>query len=156
VHGVSNGVSSFQEAPVRTVIDILTEDHHLVDRLFDAYFASHDAAVAQRLGDVLVLHARIEGEFLYPFVRTAVRDGHVLASEAEDDHELVKAFVAEAEDTFGDALDELLLELRADVRVHQRWEEDDLFPVLVEQADPDALDALAVRIDAFRRSHTVA
>jgi hypothetical protein len=141
---------------VRSVIDTLTEDHHLVDRLFDAYFDAHDAAIALRLGDVLVLHARIESEFLYPFVRSAVRDGHVLAREAEDDHELVKAFVAEAEDTFGDALDELLLELRADVGVHQRWEEHDLFPVVLEQADPGALSALAARVDAFRRSHTVA
>jgi hemerythrin superfamily protein len=138
------------------VIEILIEDHHLIDRLFDAYFASHDPEVAQRLGDALVMHARLEEEFVYPFVRATVPDGRVLADEAEDDHELVKEFVAEAEDTFGDALDELVLELRADVGVHIRWEEHDLFPRLLETAERAALDALGVRIDAFKRSHTVA
>jgi hemerythrin superfamily protein len=138
-----------------TVIEVLTQDHRLVDRLFEHYAAARNEAAAVQLGDALVLHARIEEEFLYPLVRTTLVDGDRLAGEAEDDHEKVKEFVAEAEDTHGDALDELILELRTDVAVHSRWEEEDLFPRLVEVIDVGALQALADRIVAFKRSYAV-
>src|SRR5689334_16273001 len=91
-----------------TVIEVLTEEHRLLDRLFEHYAATHDPEAAAQLGDALVLHSRIEEEFLYPLVRTALVDGGHLSDEAEDDHEKVKQFVAEAEDTLGPALDELV------------------------------------------------
>jgi hemerythrin superfamily protein len=138
-----------------TVIEVLTEEHRLVDRLFEHYASARDVAAAIQLGDALVLHARIEEEFLYPLVRTALVDGDRLADEAEDDHEKVKEFVAEAEDTHGNALDELVLELRTDVAVHNRWEEEDLFPRLVEVIDVGAQQALAERILAFKRIQAV-
>jgi hypothetical protein len=139
-----------------TVIEVLTEEHRLLDRLFEHYAASHDPEAAAQLGDALVLHARIEEEFLYPLVRTALVDGDHLADEAEDDHEKVKQFVAEAEDTRGPALDELVLELRTDVAIHVRWEEEDLFPRLEDALDTDALEELASRVLAFKRSQPVA
>lgn len=139
-----------------TVIEVLTEDHRLVDRLFEHYAMSHDADVAAQIGDALVLHARIEEEFLYPLVRRLLVDGDRLADEAEDDHEKVKEFVAEAEDTRGAALDELIVELRADVGVHVRWEEEDLFPRIVDALDAGMQQELANRVLAFKRSQPVA
>jgi hemerythrin superfamily protein len=139
-----------------TVIELLTEEHRLVDRLFEHYFATRDSEAAEQLGDALVLHARVEEEFLYPLVRTALVDGDRLADEAEDDHEKVKAFVAEAEDTRGDALDELVQELRTDVAIHVRWEEADLFPRLADVLDAAAQQELASRMLAFKRSQPVA
>ena len=118
-----------------TVIELLTEDHRLVDRLFDHFAVARTTEAAEQLGDALVLHARIEEEFLYPLVRSAVVDGDRLAEEAERDHDAVKAFVAELEETRGDALDELVAELRADHSIHVRWEEEDLFPTLHEVLD---------------------
>src|SRR3954452_12980512 len=115
-----------------TFIAVLTEDHRLIDRLFGHYGAARTPDAAAQLGDALVLHARIEEEFLYPLVRTALLDGDHLGGQAEDDHEKVKQFVAEPEDTRGPALDELVLELRTDVAIHVRWEEEDLFPRLAE------------------------
>ena len=139
-----------------TVIEVLTEDHRLVDRLFEHYAVSHDPDVAAQIGDALVLHARIEEEFLYPIVRRLLVDGDRLADEAEDDHEKVKEFVAEAEDTRGTALDELIMELRADVGVHVRWEEEDLFPRIVDALDAGLQQELADRVLAFKRSQPVA
>src|SRR5262249_12113386 len=110
------------EATMPTVIELLTDDHRAIERLFDAYASSPDSEIALRLGDALVLHACVEEALLYPFVRTIYGAGERLADEAEDDHERVKAFVAEAEDTRGAALDELVSELRIDVGVHMRWE----------------------------------
>jgi hemerythrin superfamily protein len=138
-----------------TVIGLLTEDHRLVDRLFEHFASARDADAAAQLGDALLLHARVEEEFLYPLVREALVDGDRLADEAEDDHEKVKAFVAEAEDTYGNALDELVLELRTDVAVHIRWEEEDLFPRLAEVVDARAQEELATRMMAFKRSQPV-
>ena len=139
-----------------TMIELLMEDHRLVDRLFEHYASVRDDDAAAQLSDALVLHARIEEEFLYPLVRRALVDGDRLADEAEADHEKVKEFVAEAEDTHGVALDELIFELRTDVAVHIRWEEDDLFPRLAEVLDVGSMHELAERVLAFKRSQPVA
>ena len=138
-----------------TVIELLTEEHRLLDRLFEHCASVRTPDAAAQLGDALVLHARIEEEFLYPLARTLLVDGDRLAEEAEDDHEKVKEFVAEAEDTRGEALDELLAELRADVGVHVRWEEEDLFPRLREVLDIGAQQQLADQILAFKRRQPV-
>ena len=82
-----------------TVIELLTDDHRAIERLFDQYADTRDADVALRIGDTLVLHTCVEEAFLYPFVRAVFIAGDRLADEAEDDHEMVKDFVAEAEDT---------------------------------------------------------
>jgi hypothetical protein len=139
-----------------TVIELLTDDHRAIERLFDAYASSHDSEIALRLGDALVLHACVEDALLYPFVRTISDAGERLADEAEDDHERVKAFVAEAEDTRGVALDELISELRIDVGVHLRWEEEDLFPWLAGEVDAGTLCALAEQVMAFKGHEPVA
>jgi hemerythrin HHE cation binding domain-containing protein len=138
-----------------TFIEVLTEDHRLIDRLFGHYAAARSADAAAQLGDALLLHARIEQEFLYPLVRTALLDGERLTNEAEDDHEEVKAFVAEAEDTHGHALDELVFELQADVAMHVRWEEEDLFPRLTDVIDVGTQHQIAERVLAFKRSQPV-
>jgi hemerythrin superfamily protein len=138
-----------------TVIELLIEDHRLIDRLFEHYLFCRQQEAAAQLCDALVLHARIEAEFLYPLVRTSLVDGDRLADEAEDDHEKVKAFVAEAEDSYGDALEELMVELRADVGVHARWEEEDLFPRLSDVLDTETQHTLADRLLAFKRSQPV-
>jgi hemerythrin superfamily protein len=139
-----------------TFIAVLTEDHRLIDRLFGHYAAARTPDAAAQLGDALLLHARVEEEFLYPLVRTALLDGDRLTSEAEDDHEQVKAFVAEAEDTRGHALDELVFELQADVAMHVRWEEEDLFPRLADVIDLGTQHEIAERVLAFKRSQPVA
>jgi hemerythrin superfamily protein len=139
-----------------TIIQMLMEDHRIITSLFDEYEASRTPEVAMRLGDALVLHACVEEAFLYPLVRTALVGGQRLAYEAEDDHEKVKDFVAEAEDTRGDALDELIFELRYDVDVHMRWEEEDLFPRLAELLDEVTLHDVARRVLAFKRRQPVA
>jgi hemerythrin superfamily protein len=139
-----------------TFIEVLTEDHRLIDRLFEHYAAARSADAAAQLGDALLLHARVEEEFLYPLVRTTLVDGDRLTSEAERDHEQVKAFVAEAEDTRGHALDELVFELQADVSIHVRWEEEDLFPRLTDAIDLGAQHEIANRVLAFKRSQPVA
>ena len=138
-----------------TLIELLMEEHRLLDRLFEHYGSARNEDAAAQLGDALVLHARVEEEFLYPLVRTLV-DGNRLADEAEADHEQVQQFVAEAEDTRGAALDELVSELRADVAMHVRWEEEDLFPRLADELDVGTQQAVAERMLAFKRSQPVA
>jgi|SRR5690242_5057019 len=139
-----------------TVMEILTDDHRVIERLFDQYAETRTSEIALRLGDALVLHALVEEALLYPFVRAMFIAGDRLSDEAEDDHEKVKEFVAEAEDTHGAALDELVAELRIDVEDHIRWEEDDLFPLLAAEIDADTLCRLAERVMEFKRSQPVA
>jgi iron-sulfur cluster repair protein YtfE (RIC family) len=134
-----------------SIIELLEEDHRRVRALFAAFLAAHDPETGLRLGDALVLHACVEERFLYPLVRRALVGGDRLSDEAESDHEQVKSFVAEAEDTTGPALDELIDELQADVEVHMRWEEEDLFPRLVELVDQTVLQVVANRALAYMR-----
>ena len=138
-----------------TAIDVLTEDHATIERLFDEYTLAHTSASALRIGDAIVLHLAMEEMFLYPLVRTALADGARLVGEAASDHERVKAFVAEVEGTWGCALDELVGELRNDVAGHHRWEHEDLFPRVSEMLDAATLRDVGDRMVAFRRRQPV-
>jgi hypothetical protein len=136
-----------------TLIELLAAEHRRIRALFDAFETLRSREAALRLGDALVLHACVESAYLHPLVRSALAAGagEVFASESEDDHEKVKSFVAEADDTTGPALDELFEDLRVDVEVHMRWEEEDLFPLLREVVN-DALGRDVARLaDAYMR-----
>jgi hemerythrin superfamily protein len=137
------------------LFELLSTDHRNVNRLFVAFDADHDDAIAHEICDALTLHSEIEEQVLYPEVRRLVDDGDDLANAAEDEHGAVRALIARVYTAPPIDLAPVMNEMRALVEQHVQSEESDLFPRLRESgAEADALGhkADAVRGEASSRS----
>ena len=128
-------------------IDLLTDDHRRIEHLFTTYEELGERDVLDRICRELTIHTLVEERLLYPLVRDRLPDGPVLAEAGVTDHELVKALVAEAEDTTPAALPELADELRHAVRRHVEDEERLVLPRLREVVGEDALEGLGARME---------
>ncbi len=134
-----------------TVIDMLTEDHKVVDALMTSY----DGADGERrdrlvhgIIESLTKHTRIEEQILYPFIRAEVPDGDELVDEAEQEHQEAKDEIAKLSDLSPDdpAFDEAFQTLRDGVRHHVEEEETEVFPKLTEATDEATLVELGARL----------
>jgi len=134
-----------------TVIDMLTEDHKVVDALMTSY----DGADGERrdrlvheIIESLTKHTRIEEQILYPFIRAEVPDGDELMDEAEQEHQEAKDEIAKLSDLSPDdpAFDEAFQALRDGVRHHVEEEETEVFPKLTEATDEATLVELGARL----------
>ena len=115
-------------------IQLIKRDHRIIDELFTELggaASQQQAPLTHRISKLLVIHARIEERYLYPFAREAMRnDGVVTAAEA--DHDRLKKSVNEIAATQdGNRRKALLLELSENVRAHVREEERQLLPRLL-------------------------
>ncbi|SAK95896.1 cation-binding protein [Caballeronia hypogeia] len=130
-------------------IQVLTDDHRAVQKLFDAFEkASKDdldarAALVRRACEELTVHAMIEEELLYPAAQQALdEDERPDVEEAYVEHFLVKVLIEKftkikAGETGFDATFKVLSEM---VRHHIDEEEKELFPKLRKSGvDLDAL-----------------
>ena len=134
-----------------TVIDMLTEDHKVVEALMSSY----DGADGERrdrlvheIIESLTKHTRIEEQILYPFIRAEVPDGDELVDEAEQEHQEAKDEIAKLSDLSPDdpAFDEAFQALRDGVRHHVEEEETEVFPKLTEATDEATLVELGARL----------
>jgi hemerythrin superfamily protein len=124
----------------------LSAQHREVDRLFERYEADPDDAIAREIRALLTLHAEIEEQVVYPELRRLVDEGDDLADQAEAEHSLVKTIMQRMHDSPPDDLEPLVQELRSAVTAHVRFEEERIFPDML-QCGVDA-DALARRVHA--------
>ena len=139
-------------------IALLKSDHREVEELLASFEETEDedelGAMAQRICQLLTIHAQIEEELVYPAAREALQDDDEdieLVSEAEIEHETAKELIAKIEALTPD--DEYF---RATVKVlgeyvqhHVQEEEKELFPKL-KQTDLD-LEKLGERLAARKR-----
>jgi hemerythrin superfamily protein len=124
----------------RDAIDLLTDDHKRVQKLFDDFddVDREDAEAVQELVETacmeLQLHSMLEEEIFYPAVRARLDDQngatHDLLNEAEVEHETVDDLVAklqelEPDDAMYAAYFNVLAKL---VKLHVSEEENELFP----------------------------
>lgn len=133
-------------AAAPNAFDVLEQDHHQVEGLFDDYDElrgddDDKAQLAERICLALKVHARIEEEIFYPQARAATGDND-LVDEAVVEHATVKNLVAEIEkmkvgDDLYDAKIRVLGEM---VKQHIKEEEEELFPE-ISSADID-IDAI--------------
>jgi hemerythrin superfamily protein len=123
------------------VIALLKEDHKTVSKLFKAYEAAKKAAregsrqrIAQQICDELSVHAKLEEELFYPAVDAQAQGEDEKAEdevkEADEEHRLVKALVAEiqAMDESADHFDAKVKVLTDVVKHHVKEEEEQLMP----------------------------
>ncbi len=124
------------DAP-RDAIALLKQDHRTVEALFDEFEDAEEqeqSQLAERICNMLTVHAQIEEEILYPAAKEAFEDEEEedLVNEAAVEHQSAKDLIAKIEGMTPD--DE---QFKATVKVlgeyikhHVKEEEGELFPAL--------------------------
>lgn len=126
-------------------IQLLTDDHSAVKKLFKAYQKLVDAeasveekqAVAQEICLSLKVHALLEEEIFYPAVRNAL-DAEELLDEAEVEHASAKDLIDQIESMspHDDLYDAKVTVLGEYINHHVKEEESEMFPQ-VRESDLD-------------------
>jgi len=125
------------DAP-RDAIALLKQDHRTVSQLFEEFEKADDeeqSAIAQRVCQLLTVHAQIEEEILYPEAKEAFggeEEREDLVNEAEVEHGSAKELIAKIEAMSSD--DEhfkaTVTVLGEYIKHHVKEEEGELFPQL--------------------------
>ena len=124
------------DAP-RDAIALLKQDHRTVSALFEEFEKAEEkeqSAIAQRVCQLLTVHATIEEELLYPAAKEAFEDeeNDDLVNEAEVEHGSAKELIAKIEGMTGE--DEhfkaTVMVLGEYIKHHVKEEEGQLFPEL--------------------------
>jgi hemerythrin-like domain-containing protein len=125
--------SRTSDAP-RDAIALLKQDHRAVEQLFKQFEAADDdelATIAERVCQLLTVHAQIEEEILYPAAKEEFDDeDDDLVNEAQVEHNSAKDLIAKIEamtpedETFK-ATVKVLSEY---IKHHVKEEETELFP----------------------------
>jgi hemerythrin superfamily protein len=135
----------------RDAIALLKQDHRTVSALFDEFEKAEEeeqSAIAQRVCQLLTVHATIEEELLYPAAKEAFEDEEDddLVNEAEVEHGTAKELIAKVEAMTSD--DEhfkaTVTVLGEYIKHHVKEEENGLFPQL-KKTDVD-LKELGARL----------
>jgi hemerythrin-like domain-containing protein len=121
----------------RDAIALLKEDHRTVSALFEEFEKADEeeqSSIAQRVCQLLTVHATIEEELLYPAAKEAFDDEEEtdLVNEAEVEHASAKELIAKIEGMASD--DEhfkaTVTVLSEYIKHHVKEEENELFPQL--------------------------
>ena len=125
------------DAP-RDAIALLKQDHRTVSQLFEEFEKADEdeqASIAQRVCQLLTVHAQIEEELLYPAAKEAFageEEDEDLVNEAEVEHGSAKELIAKIEGMSSD--DEhfkaTVTVLGEYIKHHVKEEEGELFPRL--------------------------
>ena len=134
-------------------ITLLKQDHRAVEALFQEFEKSEDAElgpIAERVCQMLTVHAQIEEEILYPAAKDAFEEEEdtELVNEAAVEHASAKELIEKIEGMSED--DELfkatVTVLSEYIKHHVKEEEQELFPKL-KDIDLD-LEALGAQLQA--------
>jgi hemerythrin superfamily protein len=133
----SNPTSGSSSDAPRDAIALLKQDHRTVSALFEEFEKADDeeqSAIAQRVCQLLTVHATMEEELLYPAAKQAFEDEEDddLVNEAEVEHGTAKELIAKIEGMTSD--DEhfkaTVTVLGEYIKHHVKEEEGELFPKL--------------------------
>lgn len=125
------------DAP-RDAIALLKNDHRVVEQLFDQFEDAEDEqldSIAQRVCQLLTVHAQIEEELLYPRAMDAFEgeeEETELLHEAEVEHGSAKELIAKIEGMSSDdeSFKATVKVLGEYIKHHVREEEGEIFPKL--------------------------
>jgi hemerythrin-like domain-containing protein len=137
-----------------TAIELLTEQHREVEKLFEEFEGASDAedkeAIFDDIADRLAVHARIEEQFFYPAVRAKKTEDMVM--EAFVEHTSIKRLLADLleSDPEDASFDAQVKVLKEQVEHHVEEEEGQLFPAAKKVLDPEELVAVAQEMTALQ------
>jgi hemerythrin-like domain-containing protein len=125
------------DAP-RDAIALLKQDHRTVSQLFEEFAKADEeeqSAIAQRVCQLLTVHAQIEEELLYPEAKQALEgdeENEDLVNEAEVEHGSAKELIAkiEAMSSGDEHFKATVTVLGEYIKHHVKEEETELFPQL--------------------------
>jgi hemerythrin-like domain-containing protein len=130
-------------------IELLLADHRKVEDLFEQYEAEKESdddtkrRIANRVCGELTVHAQVEEEIFYPWLRDNLdEDDMEMVEEAQVEHNGAKDLIAQIEgataiDATYDAKVKVLGEY---IKHHVKEEENEIFPAV--SSEKDALDEL--------------
>ncbi len=136
-------------------IEVLMADHRKVEDLFVQYETAKDADdesrkdVATTICNELTVHATVEEEIFYPWLRETLDDEDMdMVEEAQVEHDGAKDLIAQIQgssdvDAVFDAKVKVLSEY---IKHHVKEEENEIFPAVADERE--ALDALGQQIEA--------
>ncbi len=124
------------DAP-RDAIALLKQDHRTVEALFDQFEdaeGQEQSQLAERICNMLTVHAQIEEEIMYPAAKEAFEEEEEedLVHEAAVEHASAKDLIAKIEGMTPDdeAFEATVKVLSEYVKHHVKEEENELFPAL--------------------------
>jgi hemerythrin superfamily protein len=124
------------DAP-RDAVALLKQDHRTVEALFDQFEEadeSEQSAIAERVCQLLTVHAQIEEEILYPAAKNALEDEEdsELVAEAEVEHASAKDLISKIEGmtTEDESFKATVKVLSEYIKHHVKEEEGEMFPKL--------------------------
>lgn len=137
-------------------LELLMSDHRKVEALFKKYEAEKEGdedarqTLAEQICDELTVHATVEEEIFYPWLRENLpEDKMELVEEAEVEHQTAKDLIDEIEgaDTVDEAFDAKVKVLSEYIQHHVEEEEDEIFKEVREMKEElDELgEAMAAR-----------
>jgi hemerythrin superfamily protein len=144
----SSGASR-AKAAAQNAIELLTQDHRAVEKLFKSFEKAKGDGEKQKLAEQicveLKVHAQIEEEIFYPAADRALEDEEMV-DEALVEHASAKKLIAEIETMRAgqDMFDAKVKVLSEQIDHHVKEEEKELFPAC-KKADLD-LEGLGERL----------
>ena len=122
-------------------IELLETDHRKVEALFKEYEEAKEAGeeekqeIAEQICDELTVHAQVEEEIFYPWLRENLSEEDMeLVEEAEVEHATAKDLIGQIQDAPSpdETYDAKVKVLSEYIKHHVKEEEDEIFPKLKE------------------------
>jgi hemerythrin superfamily protein len=141
------GGSSPRSQPV--AIEMLIADHRTVEDLFERYESEKESdddtrrGIAQRVCGELTVHAQVEEELFYPWLRENLDDDEMeMVEEAQVEHQTAKDLIAQIEGAteIDETYDARVKVLSEYIKHHVKEEENEIFPAVA--SEKEALDEL--------------
>jgi hemerythrin-like domain-containing protein len=135
-------------------VDLLSQQHREVEKLFAAFEKAEDAedkeALFEEIADKLAVHTKIEEQIFYPAVREKKTEDMVM--EAFVEHTSAKRLLADLmeSDPSEGAFDAQMKVLKEQIEHHVEEEEGQLFPAAKKVLGKEELVALAQEMTALQ------
>ena len=130
-------------------IELLMSDHRKVEDLFEQYDQEKDSdegtrrEIAQKICGELTVHAQVEEELFYPWLRENLEDDEMeMVEEAQVEHQTAKDLIAQIESAtdIDEVFNAKVKVLSEYIKHHVQEEENEIFPeVRDEQEELDEL-----------------
>lgn len=135
-------------------MDLLKTDHRTVEDLFARVKANEDgdnSDVFLKIKQELDAHAHIEESIFYPYcMQNGDAELKKIVLEGIEEHKQVKLFLAEMNEESGrqPEFKAKMMVLIEDVEHHVEEEEDEMFSMVDDQFEDDALELLGAKMQA--------
>jgi iron-sulfur cluster repair protein YtfE (RIC family) len=153
VSKVVDTVSSLITPSEPNALDLLKADHRKVSELFERVRENENGnneATFKQIKEELDTHAHIEETIFYPYLlEKGDKELERITREGIQEHRQVKAFLQELDGMSGENEDfkAKLKVLMEDVDHHVKEEEDEMFPLVEDQVEPNILVRLGAQME---------